>query len=965
MSNTLAGAWRVLAALTMVTGCLLVLAAGPARAEFGVVSFTGGVFDQAGASFTRAGGHPDSATTTFELTAADLLLPDGSMKKVDVELPPGFIGNPGAIARQCPMRDLYGSTVVAKCPASSQVGTARLMQPAAPGVNLFSANIAAVYNLEPPPGYPAALGFNINSQPVLLLASLRAGSDYGITISATDVSQGLFTTGARVTIWGVPGDPSHDADRGTSSDAGMGDNVNCASTADPLCTNPGLGPGEEPKAFLSNPADCAAGVLETRLRARSWENPDEVKTAAFSIDTNGNPTAVDGCEGASFDPSMSLTPTTRQADSPAGLDVDLTMPTLGLTDPDAAAEAHLKRVTVTLPEGMSVNPSSADGLGACSGQQIGLIEGGADPRFTPEPDRCPERARIGTVEVRTPLLKDSLLGSVYLGAQGDNPFGTLLSLYIAVDDPVTGTVLKLPGRIDADPRTGRLTATFDNNPQIPFSSLRLRFKAGPRAPLITPRACGTYGIVSKLSSWSAADPDNPAPEEIVTKTSSFQITSGPGGSPCPSPNEFDSSFEAGTVAPIAGSYSPLVVNASRPDASGVLSGLELDLPPGLTGKLAGIAYCPDAALAAASGKDGAAEQASSSCPAASKLGTVDVGAGAGPTPYHVQGTAYLAGPYKGAPISIAVITPAVAGPFDLGTVVVRAKADVDPHTAQIHVSSDPLPTILRGIPLKVRSISIDTDRPEFTLNPTNCEPMSISGLLLSPTALAPVASPFQVGACKALDFRPSLKLSFKGGTTRSKHPALKSVLTYPSKGDFSNITRAAVILPHSEIIDQFHVGNPCTRPQFAEEKCPKISVLGRAKAWTPLLDEPLEGKVYFRANGGERELPDIVADLRGQIHIELVGAVDTVTPKRNARIRTTFFQVPDAPVSRFVLELKGGKEGLLENSQNLCRSPQRAVLRLTAHNNKTYDTEPTIANGCGKKAKRTARPSGRSGASHR
>jgi hypothetical protein len=407
------------------------------------------------------------------------------------------------------------------------------------------------------------------------------------------------------------------------------------------------------------------------------------------------------------------------------------------------------------------------------------------------------------------------------------------------------------------------------------------------------------------------------------------------------------------MSPIAGAFSPLVVNASRPDGSQPLTGLRLDLPEGLLGKLAGIPYCPEAGIAQAIARSqpgqGASELASPSCPAASRVGSVDVGAGAGPTPFQVEGKAYLAGPYKGAPISLVVITPAIAGPLDLGVVVVRVTMQVDPVTAQISAVSDPIPQFLYGIPLKVKSISVNTDRPDFTLNPTNCKPMALSGALLGTSAVAPVSSRFQVGACKALPFAPKLSLRVFGKTNRNAKPRFRAVLQ--AKPGEANIARAQVNLPHSEFLEQGHIKTICTRVQFNAggghgEGCPRGSIYGRAKAITPLLAEPLEGPVYLRSSS--HKLPDLVAALNGQIDIALAGKVDSGP---NEGIRNTFEVVPDAPVSKFILEMRGGKKGLLVNSENLCskQAETRALVRFTAQNGVVASSKPRVANSCGKK----------------
>jgi hypothetical protein len=511
--------------------------------------------------------------------------------------------------------------------------------------------------------------------------------------------------------------------------------------------------------------------------------------------------------------------------------------------------------------------------------------------------------------------------------------------------------VSLAGRVDPDPRTGQLVTTFDDLPQIPFSRFELELRDGPRAPLITPSACGEYAVTTELNPWA-----NPA--ETVTTATAFEVTTGAAGGSCPSGRPFAPSFTAGTASPVAGAFSPFALRLTRNDGTDRVSGLDLTLPEGLTGKLAGIPYCADAALAAAAAQSqpgqGAGQIASPSCPAASQVGTVTVGAGAGPSPVYVRtGKAYLADPYKGAPLSMAIVTPAVTGPFDLGNVVVRAALHVDPATARIRVVSDPLPTILHGIPLDLRDIQVAVDRPGFILNPTSCDESRFTGTALSEGgATAPLGDRFQVGSCAALAFKPKLSLSLNGKTKRDGHPELNAVLKQAPNQ--AGIDRIAVTLPPTEFIDNDHLGNPCTRPQFAEERCPPKSLLGRARVFTPLLDQPLEGSVYFRANGGEYPLPDIVLDLKGQVHLVLVGHVDSVRKKgtETSRLRTTFDVVPDAPVTKVSLRLFGGKRGLLVNSQNLCAAPRRAKVVMDGQNGKPNDSLAPIRIKCDQKKKK-------------
>jgi len=895
----------------------------------------------AGASFTAsesagfasvlAGEHPYQLQvnlgfpTVATANGKELLSVGGGPKDVEVTLPPGIVANPQA-APKCTESELEASG----CPLASQVGVAIPTT----GFSLIGAKANPLYNMVSAPGSPAEFAFEVaEGAYVHLQGALRNDGQYVLSASSNDIIAKVAIFGVTTVLWGDPADASHDASRGP-----------CVNAVLPAgsCAVPRVN-----KAFLTQPSACS-GSLSMSLAADSWINPGfPDRRTVLGTDFEGNPFGIEGCSELGFEPSIAFAPDTTIADSPAGLRVDLKVPQKeGF---DERAVATLKSAKVTLPPGFVVNPSAANGRGACDAAQVGLESGsGQTPaRFSEAHPACPDNAKVGTIEIETPLLKDPLDGAVYLATPFENPFGTLLGLYIVIDDPQTGIILKLAGKVEPDPVTGQLTTSFEENPQLPFEDFRLNFFGGRRAALRTPQVCGTSSSLSMLSPWSGTLP--------VSLSSPLTVDHGANGAPCAGsvsqlPNQ--PSFAAGTADPVAGQYSPFVLHLNREDGSQELGALNVSLPQGLTGKLAGIPYCPEAALAEAAQKSGRAEEAHSSCPSASEVGTVVVGAGAGPAPYYASGKAYLAGPYKGAPISLAVITPAVAGPFDLGTVVVRAAAYVDLETAQITVKSDPLPTILKGIPLDVRSIVFNVNRPNFTLNPTSCEPMTLSGTAISTTGNeARVSNPFKVGNCAALKFKPEVKINLKGPTKRSGHPALKAVVTYPKKGAYANIARAQVGLPHSEFLDQGNIGTVCTQSQLKSQTCPAKSIYGRAKAWSPLLEKPLEGPVYLGVGYGHK-LPDLVADLNGQVRILVHGRVDTT---KHHGIRNTFEFVPDAPVSRFVLEMKGGKKyGLLENSENICRKVQRAAAKFVAYNGRSATLRPKISNSC--KKNKAAKP---------
>jgi hypothetical protein len=652
-----------------------------------------------------------------------------------------------------------------------------------------------------------------------------------------------------------------------------------------------------------------------------------------------------GCDAVPFSPLISSAPDSSSSDTNSGLDFELQLPNQGLLNPKdgAVAETQPQRTEVTLPPGIAANPSLANGIQACSQAQYKAA--------TITNPGCPQASKVGTLLANTPLLDEPIEGSIYLAAPRDNPAGSFLGIYIIARVPERGVLVKQFGEVHADPLTGQLTTTVNGLPPIPYSSFEVALREGPRAPLITPNLCGTYTTTARFYPFSN-------PTVATERTAPFTITTGAGGAACAPSEAALPAQEAGSTSTLAGGYTPFLFRVSRNDGEQRFASLQATLPKGLTGKLKGIPYCTEPQIAAAKAREveggGAIELLAPSCPQASQVGTVSVAAGAGPAPYYVTGKIYLAGPYKGAPLSLAIITPGVAGPFDLGAVVARAGLYVDESSGQITVKSDPIPTILQGIPLDVRKISVSTDRSEFTINPTNCEPMAVTGTVLTTTgATAPLQNRFQVGGCRNLPFAPKLSMSLSGATTRAKHPAFKAVLTQPPGQ--ANLKKLSLTLPPTEFVDPNHVANPCTRPQFAEHKCPSSSVLGKVRAFTPLLDKPLEGPIYFRANGGERELPDAVADLNGQVHLVSVGFVDALHHKgsEESRIRTTIATVPDAPIQKVIIELKGGKKhGLLVNSANICKSANRALVKMTGQNGKTANSEPKIAVSCGNQKKK-------------
>ncbi len=913
---------------------------------FGILHFNSSVDDFSKANpYTQAGGHPFQYITEFNFATvadpgetynSDLTVRDP--KNVTSELPPGLLANPQGVPR-CSLADYFTE----ECSRNEDtVGSMVVRLEGNPEGGL----VEPVYNLQPAGSYPGQLGSTALNLPLVMITTgVRTASDYGVT--ATSVAPQADVPMVRLNLWGVPADEAHDAIRGKGPCI---ERVHFVSPEEleRLCEEEGApgGPAEVPPTpFLTMPTECSGNPLEIGGLYDSWQVPGEYARAGVEIPP------VDGCNNLSFPAMIESRPTTDLADAPSGLEFNLHIPQN--LNPEGVSTPELKTAVVKLPKGLSLNPSSGDGLVGCGEAQVAL--------HSEAPEACPDASKLGSVEVKTPLLIEPLDGFLYLATPYQNPSGSLLAGYIVVEGQ--GVKIKLAGEFETDPQTGQITARFLENPQLPFEDLKLNIFGGARGALRTPAVCGAYETTSELTPFSAPESGPPA-----TPSAEFETTSGPTGGECAySEGDLPDAprFHAGTETTQAGIYSPFALKLVRDDGSQEVTGVETTLPPGLVGRLAGVAYCPEAAIAAAEAKTGTEEKSSPSCPAASEVGTVDVAAGAGPTPVNVSGHAYLAGPYKGAPLSLAIITPAVAGPFDLGTVVVRTALQVNRETAQITAISDPIPHILQGIPLDVRSVTLKMDRPNFTLNPTDCEELGFTGTATSLIGeVAPLAQRFQVGGCQSLGFTPHLSLKLAGGAKRSQFPSLTATLTMPAPGvkkfrcrrhgklrhcrvsvpQQANIAAAQVTLPRSAQLEQGHIQKTCGRPELASHTCPAASIYGNAEAVSPLLDHPLEGPVYL-ATGFGYQLPALVADLNGQIEVLLKGKVDT---GREDGIRNTFEVVPDAPVSRFTLHMFGGKKGLIVNSENLCggHAKRHALARFTAQNGKVAELEPVVANGC-------------------
>lgn len=788
-----------------------------------------------------------------------------------------------------------------------------------------------VYNLVPNKGEPALLGFVIGFKELIFLKTdVSWESDYheAFTIDEPKPSHPFSTLQNRLISFGRAGN-------GT---------------------------------YLTNPTTCFdqhefERLYSTWFRAESWLEPDpagfpngSTPVGAKVEDSSGNLSQQEGCETAPFKPTVDVAPGTSEVDSPAAATVTTKLP----FDPakeggEQQSQSHLRKAVVTLPAGMGLNPSGSNGLVACTDAQFKKGVRTYD-------NECPSASKIGSAEITSPPLERPLKGDIYVGTQNSNnpESGEQFRVLVEAKEPEEGIAVRLVGHTAANKTTGQLTTTFDEQevgplagklpqglPQAPFEAVTLRFD-GPHLVLTSPPTCSAADSSGQMEPWAR-------PGTQVPVNSSFTLSSVPGGGTCPTTlaaRKFAPSYTAKSDSPKAGKYSPFRVHIGRPDGQQEVKAVNVTLPKGLTGNLSGIPYCSASALDAAVSSTGAAEKAKPSCSSESAIGSASTVAGTGDKAVTLGGTAYLAGPYKGAPLSMAVITPAINGPFDLGTVVVRVALNVNPKTAQVNAVSDAIPDVFGGVKLDLRSIDVNVDRSKFMINPTNCAAQATTGSInggggdpanASAWSSYAVSAPFQASECNKLGFKPKLhtRLFAKGNTNRAKHPKLRAILE-ARNGD-ANVLRTALALPHALFLDQGNIRTVCTRPQLASRTCPKAAIYGHAEAKSPLLSNKLKGPVYLVSSS--HELPDLVADLRGQVNIQLYGVISS----KNGGIKTVFNNTPDVPVKKFILRMEGGKKhGLLVNSTNLCKGKLSSVMNMKGQNGKKVKNNklPLKVNGC-------------------
>ncbi len=958
----------------LVLACTAVplFAAPSAQGAFGFKPGTDGFAVSAladgGSPASQAGSHPYQLSFRVGLNASGppgAVFSDGDLRDLEIEMPPGFLLNPSAIPACAPsvfnaprVSPFAQSRSGENCPDTTQVGTVEMRTNRdSPQVRRFG-----VFNLEAPQGAAGRFGFAPYGAPIVFDAYLdpRPAGRYAITLEAKGIPQSLDFHGFELVLWGVPWGVSHDGERG-----------NCLNEAEPDFPWAKCSTGHPiafPKlAYLTMPVECSP-LLSFTARATSWQQPTEVSSQALNRNSLNSPAPVSDCASVPFEPKPAAFLTIRRASSGSGFNFRLNPDQSGLTDSllTSRAPSPVRRLILSFPPGTTVNPSVGSGLGACTPAQFAAETASSVPGHA-----CPDSAKIGDFRTRTPLFEGAwfegsewLQGSVYLAQPDDpttstpgaeNPFDSLLALYLVTRSAKRGLIVKVAGRLVADPVNGNLTAIFDDLPLLSYTDFELDLRPGQRAFLISPPACGQVFSGVQLTSWSSGS--------LSTASIPSEINTGFDNGPCPvGTPPFNPTAVTGGVNAHVGAYTPYFVRLSRQDNEQEITSYSLVLPKGITGKLAGIPFCPEAAIAEARQKRGFAEIANPSCPNASQVGRTHTGYGVGQALAYSPGRIYLAGPYRGQPLSLVTVNAATIGPFDLGTYVIRSAFHVDPKTAQLRIdagSSDPIPHIVDGIPLHLRDIRVYMDRFQFTRNPSSCATSELlstltgSGLNFddpSDDSSATVSRRFQLFNCLILDFRPRLGLRLRGKPRRGAYPQLRA--TFAARGpQDSNLKRIGVTMPHSLFLAQEHIRTVCTRAQFDAERCPEGSVYGRAVAHTQLFDEPLRGNVYLRSSSNK--LPDLVASLRaGEVRIVVEGRIG---PGRNGGIEAFFDDLPDAPIERFTMTLFGGRRGLLVNTQNICKRPPLASVKALGQNNIGAVFSSKLRGQCKKKRKKAKR----------
>ncbi len=918
--------------------------------------------NEGGGIDSQAGSHPFQLTSTvdFNEILEEVQEPGepvelepaspAQTKDLSFSLPPGLLGNVQA-TEACSASDFSAFDVGNLCPEGSAVGVAvvSLLEPSRAGHITLA---VPVFNLEPAQGEPASFGFVADAVPVILDTAVRSGGDYGVTVSTSNTTAAAQILAAQITFWGQPDSPSHDASRGWAC-LREGIERNPGETCETLKHRSGV-------PFLTLPTACT-GRLGTSMEGDSWTGSQLQSQFTLENQTGEPLETLEGCGALPFSPSLTVQPEqppetghageqVDAASTPTGLDVDVRVAQQGTLSEGALADADVRSTTVTLPEGLSLNPSAANGLQACSQAQVGYLgSAGVDPlapgaseplRFSSEKAACPEASKLGSVRIKTPLLGEELTGWVYLatpapnGEPGANPFGSLVAVYVVAEGSRLGIRVKLAGEGRLNEQTGQLTTSFLDTPQVPFEELRLQFFGGPRGALSTPPLCGSYTTASSFTAWSGAS-------STPTSEPPFQITSGTGGGPCPpDPLTFAPSFQAGSTSLQAGGFTSFALTINRPDGQQSLKSLAMHLPDGVAAVLAGLTPCPEPPA----GQEWA-------CGPESLVGQSTATAGLGGEPVTLPGQAYLTVGYDGAPFGLLVITPAVAGPFNLGNVDVRSRINVNPATAAVTIESDPFPTFVKGVPAQLKQVNVLINRPQFTFNPTNCNPMSIVGTLTGGEHTStPVSSPFQVTGCQNLPFAPKLTASAAGKGSKADGTNLNIKVTSAGIGQ-ANIAKLALQIPKALSSRLSTLQKACTEQAFNANpaSCDPASVIGHAIVHTPVLKSPLTGPAYLVSHGGA-EFPDLEFVLQGE---GITIVVDAKTDIKNGVTFSHLETVPDAAFTSFETELPAGPDSVFtpnvseKENFSLCKTSLEIPVAITAQNGDTLQQTTNVAiTGC-------------------
>ena len=934
---------------------------------FGVEQYELTPENEDGSTATQAGSHPFQMTTTFNLnqvlgpdynqtTGEPTLVPSAPalQRNLHFKLPPGLLGNPNAV-KQCRGSDFgaLGTNSVNSCPADTVVGVATVTFNEPVILHYYTATVP-VFNLVPANGEPAQFGFEAAHVPIILNTSVRTGGDYGVTVSVYDAPQSIQVLGSRVTIWGVPYEPSHDQARGWGC---LLYSATCEKVVAP-----------QPEPFLTLPTACLSRPT-TGISGESWlqGNGTVAKIEEGEANTGYRfPSTLTGCELLDFSPTISVEPEAHAASTPTGLTIRVHTPQTSTLEAKGLAESAVKETKVELPEGVMVNPSASNGLQACGEAETELSGGVGFTGFAEldkegepgshtatfteklpqplEPGRnfCPNASKIGIVHIKTPdlarrrlpngeLSNPELEGGVYIARQNANPFGSLFAMYIVAEEPESGVLVKLAGEVSVNEQTGRLTTTFKSTPNVPFEDLRLELFGGPRASLSTPPSCGAYKTETSFTPWSGT--------EVKKPSSSFNITSGPNGAPCSSPLPFAPGFQAGSTNAQGGAFTPFTLTINRADGEQALKSITMQLPPGLAAMLASVTPCPEP------------QAANDECGPESLIGHSTASAGVGSEPVTLGGNVYLTGPYKGAPFGILAVTRAKAGPFDLGDVPVRSTINVDPNTAAASITSDPLPRFVKGVPSQIKQLNVTIDHAGFQFNPTNCSPMAITGTLTGYEGFSEaVSSPFQAANCASLPFKPNLTVSV--GKTFSKQNGVSFIVRVSSTHGEANLAKTRLVIPKTLPSRLTTIQKACPDSLFNSTPtpgtaCGEGSNIGSAIVHTPVLKNPLKGPAYLVSHGGAA-FPDVEFVLQGE---GILLVLDGQTDIKNGVTTSTFNSVPDAPVQTFEAILPAGPHSALTvyapGKTNLCGAGLVAPTTITGQNGKVIEQNtPVAVEGC-------------------